>query len=126
VIWADKWRALARWADRLPWWQQIVLLPPLTPLVLVAAGCLCPRAMISAGATLVAVYTPLICWGMLAISWTGVLLGLGNFYAWMVAIGLLSVLQAWYEQTMGRGIGKDNPVKRPSVSSCLWDREIDG
>jgi hypothetical protein len=82
--------------------------------------------MIIAAATLVAVYAPLIYWGILAISSTGILVGLGRFYAWMVAMGLLSVLQAWYEQTMKSGMGMNKPVKRPAVSSWLWDREIDG
>jgi hypothetical protein len=126
MIWADEWRALARWANRRPWWQQIIVLPPLTPLLPIAAACLCPRATIFAAATLIAVYTPFISWGVVAISWTGVLAGLGRLYVCMVTLGFLSVLQAWSEQARERWMGRDKPPKRPSVSSWLWDREIDG
>ena len=50
----------------------------------------------------------------------------GKLYVGLVAVGWLSILQAWSEQALERWIGRAKPPRRPSVSSWLWDREIDG
>jgi hypothetical protein len=128
MLWADQWRALCRWGDRRPWWQQVILLPLLTPLLLpiaVACACpLCPRAAIFAAATLIAVYAPLISWGV--VSWAGFLEVLGRLYLCMVEVVFFSVLWAWFQREVERWRGKKGkPPVRTSVSGCLWDREID-
>jgi hypothetical protein len=116
--------------DRRPWWQQVVLLPLLTPPlfpIAVACACrLCPRATIFAVATLIAVYAPLIYWSVVEVSWTGFLEGLGRLYLCLVEVVFFSVLLAWFQLEVDRWGGKGKPPVRASVSSWLWDREIVG
>jgi hypothetical protein len=123
MIWANKWRSLGRWMDRLPWWQQIVLLPPLTPLLLVAAACLCPWTTTFAAFILIVAYVPLVQSGVVVVdlSWYGALAGLGEAYVGLMLLGFFSVLQTVMESWMGQ-----KPPSRIRASLRLWDREIDG
>ncbi len=120
MILAKKWQSLGQWMDRLPWWQQIVLLPPLTPLLLVAAACFCPGTTTFAAIILIAVYVPLIRSGVVAVSWGETLAGLGNACVCLIGIGFFSVLQGLLECWMQK-----KPPRRTRVSMRLWDRELD-
>jgi hypothetical protein len=126
MIWAEKWWALSRWADRLPWWQAIVLLPPLTPVLLLAAACACPKTTAFAALTLIAVYIPLVWTGVVAVNWSGVLTGLGRLYVACIGLGVLSVLQAWSERALECWTGQKSSAKQARTRFWLWDRDIDG
>jgi hypothetical protein len=126
MIWADKWRALAQWSDRLPWWQQIILLPPLTPVLLLAAICACPKTTAFAVVTLVVVYVPLVWAGVVAVGLYGVLTGLGRLYVGCVWLGVVSVFQAWWERALERWKPQKPPAKQARTRFELRDREIDG
>jgi hypothetical protein len=93
MLWVERWRRLSRWSERLPWWQQWLVLPPLLPAALVlAAVCLCPRTTLIAVGVLAAVYVPLLGWGV--IPWRNDLgIAVGKAYLLLIGVGYLGVLQ---------------------------------
>ncbi len=57
MLWGSRWRQVALWAERLPLWFQILVLPILGPAgCLVAGACLCPRTAATSATLLTAVY----------------------------------------------------------------------
>jgi hypothetical protein len=110
MIWGDKWRSLEQWVDRLPFWQAIVLLPPLGPLVVVAAACLCPRTTAVAAFILLSVYAYLIRSGL--IGWDSILPFVGRFCIASMGIVFLSVLQAHWEKALERWLGEKGPATK--------------
>jgi hypothetical protein len=81
MTWADKGHRLVLWADRLPFWLQFVVLPPVMPLwSVVAAACCFPRTMAFSAVVLSVIYVPLIASGVLVVSWREALAFLGWLY----------------------------------------------
>jgi hypothetical protein len=121
------WTELSLWVERLPWWQQLLVLPPLLPWVLVATLCrISPRR-----AAVVAV--PLIAASILSLG-----SGLGAEAAYR-ALGLVTSIYACYTVMCFSGVswlllqeagerrsGAGKPMSRANGSSLMWDREIDG
>ena len=108
MIWEQKVLSLGDWMGRLPWWLQIVLIPPMTPLFIVAAAySCCPRTTAFSAATLVAVYVPLIRSG--AFSWEWALQSFEGIYGAFMMLGVFGVLEAWADQAKARWTGEQKP-----------------
>lgn len=85
MLWSEEWRALRRWTARLPWWQQWLILPPATPVVLlIAAACLCPRTLALSAATLIAAYVALARTGHFDIAWGEIRKKLIYYYIYFI------------------------------------------
>jgi hypothetical protein len=97
MLWADQWRRLSRWFERLPLWVQVTAFPLVAPAVFAfAATCLCPRTAAAATLLLVVVYGLLLRHGLLG--WSEVGGTLGTMYLFFVVMGYLGMLQRLSER----------------------------
>lgn len=93
---ADKWRSLSQWAERLPFWQSLVLLPPLSPLILIPAAFVWPRTIACSLFVLIATYVYCLYIGFLTFPQVAALAG--KLYLATMGLTLFSILESRLEK----------------------------
>jgi hypothetical protein len=105
MLWANRWRRLSQWFERLPLWVRVAVFPLVAPAVLAAAAaCLCPRTSAAAGLVLVVVHGLLLRRGILG--WEEVDRTVGGMYLLFVVVAYVGVLGGLLERAIDRLPGR--------------------
>jgi hypothetical protein len=121
------WTALTLWVDRLPWWQQIVVVPPLLIWMFVATLCrISPRGAAVFAVALIVASVLSVGSGLVAVSTYQALASIAFIYAYFNLLAFLAVVWVLLEPVRERWMGVGKAISRANGSSALWDREIDG